>query len=132
MAGVVPNPYSSYFLTGVSPRWYMNFWVDTGLLIIRILLFGFLRCFGIYLFISPLQTLRWSAEITMPVCILGDDDWVYRRCTGYLPFFPLFENNSSFRSDSCFRLYFGAAYAIARYRLMDIRFAFRQDAGLFF
>ncbi|MEK7624479.1 MAG: ATP-binding protein [Patescibacteria group bacterium] len=122
--GVVPNPYSSYFLTGVSPRWYMNFWVDTGVAYYPyIIIWLFYAVYGIYLLFRHYKHSVGLRKLQCRYVFWGMMIGFIGGCTGYLPFFPYLKTIPPFGVILVSACIFGAAYAIARYRLMDIRFA---------
>ena len=121
---VVPSPYSSYFLSGVSPRWYMNLWVDAGIAYYPyIAIWLFYAVYSICLLFRHYQRSTGLKKLQCRYVFWGMIIGFIGGCTGYLPFFPYLKIIPPFGVILVSACIFGAAYAIIRYRLMDIRFA---------
>ena len=106
--GAAPNPYSSYFISGVSPRWYMNLWVDAGIAFYPyIIIWGFYIIYSLCLLFRHYKRSVGLKKLQCRYVFWGMTIGFVGGCTGYLPFFP----------------YLKIIPPFARYRLMDIRFA---------
>ena len=122
--GATPNPYSSYFLSGVSPRWYMNLWADAGIAYYPyIVIWGFYAIYSLHLLFRYYKNSIGLKKLQCRYVFWGMIIGFIGGCTGYLPFFPYLKAIPPFGVILVSACIFGAAYAIARYRLMDINFA---------
>ena len=122
--GAAPNPYSSYFISGVSPRWYMNLWVDAGIAFYPyIIIWGFYIIYSLCLLFRHYKRSVGLKKLQCRYVFWGMTIGFVGGCTGYLPFFPYLKIIPPFGVILVSACIFGVAYAIVRYRLMDIRFA---------
>ncbi len=111
--------FTKLFKLGVSPKFGFNFWIDTGpLYILFPLFFGLLVTASIYLILINFRNLHGAKKLQVIYILLTA---LFGFGGGLTNFFPQLIGTYPF--GNFFTIFYigGISYAIAKYRLMDIR-----------
>lgn len=130
--GVFPNPYFSYFVSGVSSRWYMPLWTDAGIAYYPYVIIWVLYIiYSHYLLFRHYQQSTGLRRSQCRYILLGMILGFSGGSMGYFPWFPYFKVIPPLGVALVSSCIFGAAFAVIRYRLMGIRFALGRTAVYF-
>ncbi|MFH1255075.1 MAG: ATP-binding protein [bacterium] len=125
--------FNPFFIQGVSSRWYMNFWADAGPLYYPYtIVIMFFTLYGTSILYSDYKQSSGLRKKQSQYLFLGMAIGFTFGYTNYFPYFPYLKEIPPFGTVLVSACSWMAAYAIIRYRLMDIYFAIGKTTIYFF